>query len=97
MVIRRFNLKSLFKVEIGVCLLISCFAIGNYQAKVDSDVTRSKLAKVENYAKNQDWRILTYLNENVILLNLKKVNNKTEFKIVKFENLEFSVDKKSYE
>lgn len=91
------NKFSIEDINVLICLLISCFAIGNYQAKVDSDVTRSKLAKVENYAKNQDWRILTYLNENVILLNLKKVNNKTEFKIVKFENLEFSVDKKSYE
>lgn len=91
------NKFSIEDINVLVCLFISCFAIGNYQAKIDSDMARSKLAKVENSTKNQDWRILTYLNENVILLNLNKIDNKTEYKIVKFENLNFSIDKKRAE
>ena len=91
------NKFSIEDINVLICLFISCFAIGSYQAKIDSDITKSRLAKVENYGKNQDWRILTYLNENVVLMNLKKINDKTEFKVVKFEDLNFYIDKKRAE
>lgn len=91
------NKFSIEDINVLICLFISCFAVGSYQAKIDSDITKSRLVKVENYEKNQDWRILTYLNENVVLVNLKKANDKTEFKVVKFENLNFSHDRKRAE
>ena len=98
MIFKEINNKfSIEDINVLICLFISCFAIGSYQAKIDSDITKSRLAKVENYGKNQDWRILTYLNENVVLMNLKKINDKTEFKVVKFEDLNFYIDKKRAE
>ena len=91
------NKFSIEDINVLICLFISCFAIGSYQAKIDSDIKKSRLAKIENYGKNQDWRILTYLNENVVLMNLTKVSDKTEFKIVKLEDLNFSTNKKRAE
>ncbi|WP_078191404.1 hypothetical protein [Acinetobacter amyesii] len=93
LVYREINKRfSVDDMSILIYIFLSCFSVGNYQSKIDLDIKKSNLVRVEreNLTNQEDWRILTYFNDQVVLINLKSGKEKLDYKIVKFENLKFS-------
>lgn len=96
LIFKEINKKfSMEDINVIFFLLVSCFAIGKFEAKRDIDASKSFLPKIEenSLTSKDDWRILMHINEKIVLINLKSKKEVLEYKVVKLEDIKFSVSK----
>lgn len=93
LIFKEINKKfSIEDINVVFFLLISCFAIGNFEAKRDIDISKSHLPKIEenSLTSKDDWRILMHINEKLVLINLNSKKEAFEYRVIKLEDVKFS-------